>query len=121
MVRWIRVTSNPGVSLSTKNAVMPPRARLSGSVSANTSAKSAWSPPVMKCLRPDTIQDPFVRMAFVWMAVASEPALVAVPLLVQEDLPEVGQAPSPDLLRHVQGPEPQLGGALPELQAFLSG
>ena len=53
---------------------MPPRARFSWSVTANTSAKSAASPPVMKCLRPETIHEPLERMALVWMRVASDPA-----------------------------------------------
>ncbi len=62
------------MSASTKNAVIPPRARFSGSVTANTRAKSAESPPVMKCLRPETIHEPLVLMAFVLIRVASEPA-----------------------------------------------
>jgi hypothetical protein len=54
---------------------MPPCARLSGSVTANTSAKSADSPPVMKCLRPLMIQVArSVFVAFVCIRVASEPA-----------------------------------------------
>src|SRR5881409_3920120 len=81
---------------------MPPRARFSGSVTANTRAKSALSPPVMKCLRPDTIQVPLVLMALVWMRVASEPA-------------------PGDLLGHVQRPEPQLRGALAKAKGFLLG
>ena len=42
-------------------------------------------------------------------------------LLVQEDLPQVGQPATPHLLRHVQRPEAELGGALPELQPLLLG
>src|SRR2546429_397215 len=50
MVFWMRVTSYPGVSLSTKNAVMPPRARSSGSVTPKTSPKSAMALPALQRL-----------------------------------------------------------------------
>ena len=63
------------MSASTKNAVIPPCARFSPSVTANTSAKSAWSPPVMKCFRPlITHVPPSWRTAFVLIRVASDPA-----------------------------------------------
>ena len=75
MVRWTRVTEYPGVSASTRNAVMPPWARLSGSVTAKTRAKSALSPPVMKCFRPLIVHVPRSLLTpRVWIRVASEPA-----------------------------------------------
>ena len=69
-----RVTVNPGVPRSTRNAVMPPRARLAGSVTAITSTTSARCAPLMYCLRPFRIQPPSPRTARVRIAAESEPA-----------------------------------------------
>ena len=69
-----RVTLNPGVPRSTRNAVMPPRARFAGSVTAITSTTSARCAPLMYCLRPLRIQPPSPRVARVRIAAASEPA-----------------------------------------------
>ena len=75
IVRCTRATEYPRVSASTRKAVMPPWARFPGSVTAKTSAKSAESPPVMKCFRPlITHASPAPFIARVWIRVASEPA-----------------------------------------------
>ena len=42
-----RVTSKPGMPFSSKKAVMPPRARFTGSVTAITMMTSATWPPLM--------------------------------------------------------------------------
>ena len=64
----------PGSVLSIRKALIPPRARFSLSVKANTVATSATSPLVMKCLRPFSTQPVSVRSAVVLMFAASDPA-----------------------------------------------
>ncbi len=53
---------------------MPPAARFSLSVTAKTTAKSAWAPFVMKCFRPFSTHSPPSSTAVVRMAWASDPA-----------------------------------------------
>jgi hypothetical protein len=59
---------------STRKAVEPVRALLSGSVTAITMAKSASLPPVMNVFSPLITQSPRSRRALVLMFAASEPA-----------------------------------------------
>ena len=74
MVGQRRSMVTPGVSMSTRKQVMPPRARFSGSVTAMTWAKSEKPALLMKRLVPFSTQWSPSSTARVFMPAGSPPA-----------------------------------------------